>query len=262
MSWWQAIVLGLVQGLTEFLPVSSSGHLVLAEELVGFHSPGVFVEVTLHLATLVAVLIVYREKIIEIIQGVFRGERESIRYAMAVILATIPAVIVGFTLKDAIESSFDSLIIVAIDLLITGTILWSTKWVGKPEGGVTGVRNPVLIGIAQALAIMPGVSRSGSTISVAMWLKVSPEKAAEFSFLMAIPAIAGAAVLQLGDLSTATASVGWAPLALSAFTALVSGVAAIVFLVALLKKKAFHKFAPYCWLLGAVIIGWRLTAGA
>lgn len=259
MNWWQSVTLGLVQGFTEFLPVSSSGHLVLAEELIGFHSPGVFVEVILHLATLVAVLIVYRRKLLELVAGVFRRDRDSLRYVLALVVATIPAVIVGFTLKDAIESSFDSLLMVGVDLMLTGTILWSTRWIAPTTGGISGTRNPVLIGLAQAFAILPGVSRSGSTISAAMWLKISPEKAAEFSFIMAIPVIAGAAVLQLGNVSATGASIGWGPLFLAAGTALVSGIAAIVFLVELLKKGAFHRFAPYCWVLGISIVVWQVV---
>jgi undecaprenyl-diphosphatase len=147
--------------------------------------------------------------------------------------------------------------VVGIDLVVTGFVLWSTRFATPTGKTNTGFKNPILIGVAQALAIMPGISRSGSTIAAAMWLRFSPEAAAEFSFIMAIPAIAGAAVLQLPDLATAGSTIGVLPLLVGSITALFSGIGAILLLVALLRKGAFHSFAPYCWALGAGVLGWQ-----
>jgi undecaprenyl-diphosphatase len=260
MTWWDGVILGVVQGLTEFLPVSSSGHLVVAEALLGVHMQGVFVEVTVHVATLLAVLIVYRARIAELLVGLARRDAAAWRYTALLVLASVPAGIVGVLFKDWFEATFKSLTVVGIDFLITGTFLWTTRSVrGQPrEVPTTGAAFG--IGVAQAAAILPGISRSGSTITAAMWLGVDAVRAAEFSFLMAVPAIAGAAVLQLPDLATGTASVGTVPLLAAFLAALVSGVGAIQLLVRLLARRAFHRFAPYCWALGLLTLGWVLFA--
>jgi undecaprenyl-diphosphatase len=260
MTWWEGIVLGLVQGLTEFLPVSSSGHLVLAEALLGLRTPGVFVEVAVHVATLVAVAIVYWQRLAQLLLGVVRREPAAWRSVGLLALASVPAAVVGLLFEDWFARTFDSLRIVGIDFLITGTILWSTRLVRPARRSEPVAGGALAIGIAQALAIFPGISRSGSTVAVGMWVGVEPVRAAEFSFLMAMPAIAGAAVLQIPELSAGTASVGAGPLALSFVAALVSGVLAIRLLVHLLARRAFHRFAPYCWLLGGATRGWALCA--
>lgn len=260
MTYWQGLLLGVVQGLTEFLPISSSGHLVVAEAAVGLATPGVLVEVAVHVATLLAVVVVYRARLTELLVGVLRGEWAAWRYVGLLAVGSVPAAVVGLLFADWFERAFDSLLIVGVDFLVTGLILWSTRGVlGRSvreeptPGGSAG------IGVAQALAIMPGISRSGATVAAGLWHGVDPVRAAEFSFLLAIPAIAGAAALQIPDLSTGLASVGGGPLAVSFAAALISGVAAIRFLVALLRRGAFHRFAPYCWALGAVTIVWAVA---
>ena len=257
MNYGQAIVLGLVQGLTEFLPVSSSGHLVVAEAAVGLTTPGVVVEVMLHVATLLAVVIVYRSRLAELVVGCVRGQTAQWRMVGLLALASVPAAVVGLALQDFFERAFDSLLIVGIDFLVTGVVLWSTRRVAQHAAtDVPGVVAAGAIGIAQAAAILPGISRSGTTVATALWFRVRPERAAEFSFLMALPAIAGAAVLELPRLSTGAGGAGPGPLAIGFVVALVSGVFAIRFLVALLRRGAFHRFAPYCWAIGAVTVGW------
>jgi len=260
VNYWEGMVLGVVQGLTEFLPISSSGHLVVAESLLDLKTPGVVVEVTLHVATLLAVVWVYQGRIVELVVGAFRRDRSAWRAVALLALATAPAAFVGVLLADLFERAFESLAAVGVSFVITGTILWSTKWVSNgvrtPHPGVSGA---LAIGIAQALAIFPGISRSGSTVAVAMWLRVEPVRAAEFSFMLAIPAIAGAAVLQLPDLAAGVGGVGSGPLALAFVASLVSGIAAIKLLIALLRAQTFHFFAPYLWVLGVLTTAWALT---
>lgn len=260
MTWWEGVLLGLVQGVTEFLPVSSSGHLVVAEVMLGVHTPGVFVEVTVHVATVLAVVLVYRVRLLQLLTGVVRRDRAAWRYVGLLALASIPAAIVGLLFRDWFEATFDSLRIVGIDFLVTGTVLWSTRLIRPSDRGEPEPGGAVAIGIAQAVAILPGISRSGSTVAAGMWVGLDPVRAAEFSFLMALPAIAGAAVLQIPDIAGGTASVGVVPLGLSFVAALVSGVAAIRLLVVLLARRAFHRFAPYCWVLGGATLGWALFA--
>jgi len=258
MTWWDGIVLGLVQGLTEFLPVSSSGHLVLAEALLGLRTPGVFVEVTVHVATLVAVAIVYWRRLGQLVLGMARREGGAWRSVGLLVLASIPAAVIGLLFKDWFERTFDSLAVVGVDFLVTGTILWSTRLVRPGDRGEPTAGGAVAVGVTQALAILPGISRSGSTVAAGMWVGVDPVRAAEFSFLMAMPAIAGAAVLEIPNLASGAATVGPVPLALSFVTALGAGVFAIRFLLRLLARRAFHRFAPYCWLLGGATLGWAL----
>lgn len=258
MTWWQGIVLGIVQGLTEFLPISSSGHLVVAEQAFGLQTPGVSVEVVLHVGTLLAVLLVYASVLRRIAVGALRREYEAWRYIVLLVVATIPAGLAGVFLEDWFERAFDSLTLVGLNFLITGVILWSTR---RPPAGSDG--NPSVggafgIGVAQALAILPGISRSGTTVSAAIWLGIDPVRAAEFSFLMAIPTIAGAAVLQLRDLSADMAGISPVSMGLGFVASLLSGIVAIRFLIVLLRRRAFHRFAPYCWAIGVVTITWSL----
>lgn len=257
MNLYDAVALGLVQGLTEFLPVSSSGHLVITEALLGLSIPGILVEVTLHVGTLLSVVIVYRDRLWSLIQGALRGKAEAWRYIGLLVLATIPAGLVGLFFKNAVEMSFDDPAIAGVMLLVTGIILWTTRRPHRPR--TRPLPGPLLalgIGIAQAFAILPGISRSGSTIAAALWGGVEGEKAAEFSFLMSLPAIAGAAVLELKDLDVGVQGVGGVPLLVGFLVALVAGIFAIRFLVWLLRGQHFHVFAYYVWIVGAAFLGY------
>ncbi|MEE8191750.1 MAG: undecaprenyl-diphosphate phosphatase [Gemmatimonadales bacterium] len=259
MTYWQGLLLGVVQGLTEFLPVSSSGHLVVAEAAVGLTTPGVVVEVALHVATLLAVVIVYRTRLWQLTRDALFGSSSAWRYIGLLLLGSIPAALIGFFLADFFERAFESLLLVGVDFVVTGLILWSTRWIRPSASRQEPSRSGAFgIGVAQALAILPGISRSGATVAAGLWQRVDAVRAAEFSFLLAIPAIIGAAVLQVPHLAAGTESVGLGPLALSFAAALASGVWAIRFLVALLRKGAFHRFAPYCWAIGAVTVTWAL----
>ncbi len=253
MSWWQGILLGVVQGLTEFLPISSSGHLVLAESAIGLQTPGVVVEVVLHVATLLAVVIVYWKTLRTLMTGAIGGDRAAWRYIWLLALATVPAGLIGVTLQDWFETMFDSLALVGVNFLITGTVLWSTR--GRAgHGERPTAQGAFAIGVAQALALLPGISRSGTTVAAGMWLGVDAVRAAEFSFLLAIPAVGGAAILQIPELSGNVMSIGLFPLAAGFVAALVSGVLAIRVLIALLRSRAFHRFAPYCWTIGVITL--------
>jgi undecaprenyl-diphosphatase len=257
VNWWQAAELGLVQGLTEFLPVSSDGHLVLAGRLTGAVAPGVWFEVMLHLATLAAVLIVFGKRLGELALGVLRGRADDIRYVALLTVATVPAVIAALTIGDLLARTFDSLTAAGIGFLVTGAVLWSSRGRGG-ERAVPLWGTALLIGVAQAIAILPGVSRSGLTITTALWLGMGPVPAGTFSFLMSVPAILGAGVFELTELEAARPSVPVVPLAVGCAVALVAGIWAIRFLVQLLSRRRFHAFAPYCWAVGilTLLLAW------
>ena len=253
MNWWQAAVLGLVQGLTEFLPVSSDGHLVLAGRLTGAVAPGVSFEVLLHLATLAAVMVVYGRQLGALTVGVLRWRREDVRYVALLAVATVPAVIVALAFGDLLERTFDSVAVAGVGFLVTGTVLWSSRGRGG-EVAIPTWGAALLIGAAQAAAILPGVSRSGLTITTALWLGMSPVPAGAFSFLMSVPAILGAGVFEMREVGAAGLGVGAVPIAVGCAVALVSGIWAIRFLVGLLGRRRFHAFAPYCWVVGVLTL--------
>jgi len=260
VNYWQGIVLGLVQGLTEFLPVSSSGHLVLAEALTGVKPPGVFVEVALHVATLGSVLIVYGRRLWELVVGLFQRSPDRLRYIGLLIVGSIPAAVIGLLFQKAIEERFHSLPWLGIEFIVTGIILWSTRRQGGERtapgwGGAFGV------GLGQAFAILPAISRSGATVAAALWMGLTPAAAAEFSFLLAVPVIAGAAVLEGRHAVMNVAAVGLGPLVVSFILSFVSGVFAIRFLVALLRRGRFYAFAPYCWVVGVLTLVYALWQG-
>ncbi|HUG01534.1 MAG TPA: undecaprenyl-diphosphate phosphatase [Longimicrobiales bacterium] len=253
MSVLDAAILGLVQGLSEFLPISSSGHLVMAQWFLDVSAPGLVVEVVLHVATLLSVAVVYRSKLARLVSGALRGGREEWRYVGLLALASVPAAVVGLGLQGAIEEAFDNPYVTGFMLLATGVVLWSTR--GRDGGGRTvDARRAILMGIAQAVAILPGVSRSGTTIATGLWCQVDAEPAAEFSFLMSMPAIAGAALLKTPDIGGSLAGAYATALAVGFVVALVSGVAAIKSLVWLVRRRAFHAFAYYVWPAGLVFL--------
>ena len=251
MSVWEAVFLGALQGATEFFPVSSSGHLVVGQTLLGLEISGVQFEIAVHVATLISVVVIYRGRLIDLLYGTLRRDGDAWRYVGLLALATLPAGIVGVFFRDAIEGLFESPFVPATAFLVTGAILWSTRralaredW-KKPGWGVA-----LLIGFAQAFALVPGISRSGTTVAMALWLGVAAEEAAAFSFLMAIPAIAGAALLQMPDLASQGLTLSGAALAAGSIVAALTGILAIKAFVTLLARKTFHRFAIYCWALG------------
>lgn len=271
-AWIQAIVLGVVQGLTEFLPVSSSGHLVLAQAIFGesfeFRDMAVAFDLALHLGTLVPVLYFYRADLRRIltsalsrpqldVMGWIRGD-EARWLAFMVVLGTIPTALIGLFLKDGFEALFHSPRAVSVALFVTGLLLWSTRWSERAEGTRSlGVWIALAIGLAQGLAITPGISRSGSTIAVALLLGLERDQAARFSFLLSIPAITGAAVLVAKD-GVGVPDGAWGALAAGCLSSMAVGYAALVLLVALVRRGGLHRFAWYLWPVAAV--GFALTA--
>jgi undecaprenyl-diphosphatase len=261
MTWWQAVALGLVQGLTEFLPVSSSGHLRVLEALTGVRAPAVFVEVALHVATLGSVLVVYGARLWAIGRGVVTGERAALRTAGLLALATLPAGVIGVLFHHQVEAAATSLVFVGMGFLATGFLNWSTRRAAGARTEPSAV-TAVGIGVAQSVAaVWRGVSRSGSTVCVALWGGLGPAAAAEFSFLLAIPVIAGAAVVEGRHMVVDVAAVGAAPLALGFAIAFASGIWSIRFLVALLQRGRFYAFAPYNWTIGVLTILYGLWRG-
>ena len=260
MTLWQGVLLGLVQGLTEFLPVSSSGHLVLVEALSGVHFTDVTVEVSLHVATLGSVLFIYGRRLWEIARGVLRGDAPSLRYAGLLAIATLPAALVGLLFKRQIEAAFHSLAWLGVQFLITGAILW---WTRGPRGerSVPSAGAAAAIGFGQAFAILPAISRSGATVAAALWCGLTPAAAAEFSFLLAIPVIAGAGLLEARHAVLNVAQVGAVPWAVSFVVSFLAGVWSIRFLVAVIARGRFYAFAPYCWAVGAFTLAYALWPG-
>jgi undecaprenyl-diphosphatase len=257
MNAFEAIILGLVQGLTEFLPVSSSGHLVMTQALLGVPQPGVFLEVVLHVATMLSVAVVYRQRLLALLVGGLRREPDALRYIGLLVLATLPVALVGFFFRRPIEAAFDAPVITGIMLLVTGAILWTTRWaIRHATADEPTVRHALAMGVLQVLALLPGISRSGSTIAAGLWVGLRGERAAEFSFLMSLIAIGGAAALQATDLSDAPAVD--VPLIAGFVAALVSGIAAIKFLVWLIRHQHFHYFAWYVWAAGLLFLAYLL----
>jgi len=251
VTYLDALILGLIQGLTEFLPVSSSGHLVLAEEILGVKQPGVAFEVLVHLGTLVAVTIYYRRRLWALGRAVFDrtmgSERKMILY---LIIGTIPAGLAGVLLEDFFERTFGNPIETSIELIITGVILLITRYFLRGKKPVAA-GNALIMGVGQAVAIFPGISRSGTTIAAGIFRGVSPAAAAEFSFLLSIPAIAGAIVLKVGELSDVSAAL-LGPYAAATVTSFVFGWAAVSFLLAVIRRGKLDYFAYYCFAAGAL----------
>jgi undecaprenyl-diphosphatase len=236
----QAIILGLVQGLTEFLPISSSGHLVLAENILGLAETPLQFDVILHLGTLVAVLLYFRNQLLHL-------RREL---AIKIIVATIPAIIIGLALELFADQYLKSPVIASIGLIITGLVVHSTKRPRTTTKAMT-YRSALTIGIAQAIAIIPGISRSGSTISTALNLGISQQEAFRFSFLMSIPAILGASVLEFLKLDTSN-QIFSLPHLLGAISACIVGLASLKMLRLLISSTRFYLFGYYSLMLGIV----------
>jgi undecaprenyl-diphosphatase len=259
---WEAAFLGFVQGATEFLPVSSSGHLVIGQRLLNIQITGVHFEVAVHVATLLSVLIVYRERLSGLVRGVVRGEGDAWRYVAMLLVGSIPAGVIGVGLSDLIGRGFDTPVVTGFGLLATGVILWTSKVpLARDLNGTPTMPQAILIGMAQALALIPGVSRSGSTVVTALWLGIDAREAAAFSFLLAIPAISGAAALQIPNLTGAgSLGVTTSALMVGGAVAAVTGILAIKTFVLMLEKKGFHSFGAYCLVVGSAFLAFLYLA--
>ncbi len=272
MELFQAVSLGAIQGLTEFLPVSSSGHLVLLQNLFGLKEPEVLFDVCLHVGTLLAVIIVYFRDIGDLLVALMMTpkkakqagglkslyeEDEIFRLGVLIVCGSIPTALIGFLFSKKADALYGSVSLVGVALLLTGIALWMTRYMtrrGRLQGEMRMV-DAVVIGIVQGLAIIPGISRSGSTIATALFMGVNREVAGRFSFLLSLPAILGALVLSLDAEAIGTS----APLEMIAIGTLISAVVgylALVLLLWVIKRGKFSYFAPYCWVLGVLSIWW------
>lgn len=265
MTYLQATFLGALQGLTEFLPISSSGHLVLLQHLFGLHEPELIFDLLVHLATLAAVLAMYRQDVVSLFaawlgprNGALANGTERVaarRLGLLLVLANIPTAAIGPYFESTFEQLFSAPWIVGIALLATGTLLWILKPSFGRQGGDSevGIGQAILLGCVQGLAITPGISRSGSTIAIALLCGVSRESAARFSFLMAIPAILGAALLK-SDSVSALSMAQLNLVAVGMLSALVFGYVALRYLIRLVMQGELWRFAFYCWAVGLAAI--------
>ena len=255
MNWYEAVFLGVLQGATEFLPVSSSGHLVMGQALLGIEVSGAGLETVLHAATLLSVVIVYRARIGALLVGIARADRDQLGYAGLLLLASVPAAIAGLGFGGFFEGLFDRPWIAGAGLLMSGCVVWTARRaLARGPAGNPGVVVALLMGLSQAVAIVPGVSRSGTTVVAALWRGVSPQEAAAFSFLMSVVAVGGAALVKLPDVMAAGGPLSPAVLGAGGVAACATGVAAIRIFRAMLANRSFHVFAPYLWVAGAAFL--------
>ncbi len=239
--------------------MSSSGHLLVLEVVTGVHTPGVFVEVALHVATLAAVLVMYGRRLWGIVRGVLTLRAQDLKMTGLLFLGTLPAGIVGVLFHESIARA--SLVPIGLGFLVTGMVNWSTRRRAgeRPEPTVAAA---IGVGCAQAVsAAFRGVSRSGSTVAAGLWCGLSPAAAAEFSFLLTVPVIAGAALLESRHITSGVTAVGAVPLAVSFVIAFAAGLWSIRFLVALVRQGRFYAFAPYNWAIGLLTIVYGLWRG-
>jgi len=245
-----AIILGLIQGITEWLPVSSSGHLALAQYFFGINASIAF-DIVLHLGTLLAVVAYYRRDIQSLVKGMLARNPKSLRFAFLILIAAIPTAIIGLLLKDFFESMFASPVSLAIALAITGIFLILAS---RPKAGASepSGKSALIIGVAQGIAVAPGISRSGATIGTALLLGIDKEEAARFSFLAGIVPILGAAVLE--GRHAVDAGIDVLPALAGFATAAIAGYLSIGFLLRLLKESRFQWFGYYCLILSATVL--------
>lgn len=272
MEWFEGIILGLVQGLTEFLPVSSSGHLMIAREILGIELPDdeafLSFEVMVHAATVLATIVVFRKQIWQLLCGLFKFKyNEETDYILKICVSMIPVFIVGMFFKDEVTALFSGLRIVGISLLVTAVLLFlSDKLAAKGDKQCLaerkGYRNGIsylqafVVGLGQAIAVTPGLSRSGTTISTGLLCGVKRSDMAQFSFLMVLVPILGEAFLDLvdGGFGDSASAIGSLPLILGFVSAFISGLFACEVMIALVKKASLKWFALYCAIVGVAIL--------
>ncbi|QCX40495.1 undecaprenyl-diphosphate phosphatase [Aureibaculum algae] len=262
MSYLEAIILGLIQGLTEFLPVSSSGHLELTKAIFGDSSlpeESLTFTVILHFATALSTLIIFRTEVIQILKGLFQFKwNEEMIFSLKIILSMIPAVIVGLLFEEQLESFFGGkILLVGCMLIVTAILLLLADRAKNTTKDVT-FPNALIIGISQAIAMLPGISRSGATISTSVLLGVDRTKAARFSFLMVVPLIFGKVAKDImgGDLNFESAQIG--QMTIGFIAAFISGLFACTWMISLVKKSKLSYFAIYCTIVGLIAIGYAL----
>ena len=270
MELYQGIILGIIQGLTEFLPVSSSGHLVLGQIFFGITESQLPFDISVHMGTLLAVLVVYASDIRAILVSVFGfiskavslkpmahllKEDKNLQLAGLIIIGSIPTAFIGLVIKQFEHILFASEVLVGFMLILTGTILWTSKnfYFSKSKKDGFSIKKALIIGVGQGLAVIPGISRSGTTIALGMFLGLDRHNAAKFSFLLSIPAILGAQILSIKDMINSGLVIDSITI-YATIVSFITGLLALKLLLSLVHAGRFHLFAPYCWLIGSLVL--------
>ena len=267
MSIIDALILGIIQGLTEFFPVSSSGHLVIFKNILNVNSPGIIMEISLHFGTVVAICVAFHRDIYLLIKEAKTltctlirrkknlaraNEDQETKILLAILIGNIPTVIIALIFESIFERFFNIPALASIMIIVTGVVLWATKLAHVKEGGRNKVRfiDALIVGAAQGIAIIPGISRSGTTIATASFLGIKRELAAKFSFLLSVPVIIGGVILKFDDISEGT--VNFQNIIIGTIASAIIGYLALSFLVRLIEKGKFHLFSYYCWSVGII----------
>jgi len=258
MSIFEAIILGIIQGLTEFLPVSSSGHLELAKVILGDNSvpeESMLMTVVLHGATALSTIVVFRKDIVDLFKGLFQfNNNEQFKFSLNIVLSMIPAALVGVLLDEEIESFFGGKVLLVGAMLLVTAILLLLADKAKNTNKKVGIKEAIIIGVSQAIAILPGISRSGATISTSVLLGVDREKAARFSFLMVVPLILGKMAKDVLDGAFDSVNGAMLNYGVGFIAAFVTGILACTWMIKLVKKSKLKYFAFYCLIVGVIAI--------
>ncbi len=267
MSWWEALVLGIVQGLTEFLPVSSSGHLEIGQALLGTAGEeNLTFAIVVHAATVLSTLVILWKEVAKLFRGTFTTPQwnEEKNYVAKILVSMIPVFIVGMFFKEQVETLFgNGLLLVGICLCVTAVLLYVSEWLSKrrgTEGHEVGYKDAIIIGLAQAVAVLPGLSRSGTTIATGLLCGVKKESVTKFSFLMVLIPILGEAFLELLDIVSGevVSSLGIVPMLVGFVAAFVTGCLACRFMIEIVRRQRLVYFAVYCLCVGVFTIVYGL----
>lgn len=252
----EAVILALIQGLTEWLPVSSSGHLVIAQNFLDLNPPLIF-DVMLHFGTLIVVIVMFRNYILDLFKTLVKGnfKTQEGKFVSDIIIGSIPIAIIGVIFYEDIKSLFSNLLATGLALLITGCVLFvSEKRLGNKKMNII---DSFLVGLGQAIAIVPGISRSGVTISTGLLRKIDKTTAFRYSFLLSVPAVLGATIIEVKDL--VVGNVELLPIAVGVIVSMLVGYASLKFLQKIVMSERFHLFAYYCWVVGIAILAFSLV---
>lgn len=268
MNWWEALILGIVQGLTEFLPVSSSGHLEIGQAILGTSGEeNLTFAIVVHTATVLSTLVILWKEVAQLFKGTFftTAWNEEKQYVAKILVSMIPVFIVGMFFKDQVEAFFgNGLLLVGICLILTATLLYLSEWLQRHRnivGHEVGYKDAIIIGLSQAVAVLPGLSRSGTTIATGLLCGVKKEAVAQFSFLMVLAPILGEALLDLLDLlkGDISSELGILPMIVGFVAAFATGCFACKFMINIVRKQRLVYFAIYCVLAGTFAIVWNFV---
>ena len=263
MDYFEAFLLGIVQGLTEFLPISSSGHIEISKVILGSSfdkNEGLLFTIILHFATALSTMFIFRKDIINIFKGLLTKKwNESKKFSLSILISMIPAVFIGLLYEDFINSLFNgNLILVAAMLYITGLLLFLSDFLKLKKKEIT-YKNSFIIGLAQAIAILPGISRSGASIATSVIMGIDREKAARFSFIMVIPLIFGSMFKSMIDYDFNFESFNILSLLIGFISAFITGLFACKWMIRLVKSSKLYYFSIYCWIVGSIIVAYSLN---